>query len=54
MIKSTTAMDYQQRMSWVTLCLFNHLDDDIRVDELAEVASLELHTRMCLPRQTEM
>ena len=40
MIKSTTAIDYQQRMNRVTQYLFNHLDDDVRIDDLAEVAHL--------------
>ena len=40
MIKSTTAIDYQRRMNRVTQYLFNHLDDDVRIDDLAEVAHL--------------
>ena len=40
MIKSSTAVDYQQRMNRVTQYLFKHLDEDIRIDDLAEVAHL--------------
>ncbi|MBX2836040.1 MAG: AraC family transcriptional regulator [Gammaproteobacteria bacterium] len=40
MIKPSTATDYQRRMNQVIQYLFDHLDEDIRIDDLAEVAHL--------------
>lgn len=38
--KATTAADYRQRMNRVTDFLHRHLDENIRIDELADVAHL--------------